>query len=404
MSLIVQKYGGSSVADEDKIRHVAERIVATKRAGHNVVAVVSAMGNTTNDLLNLARNLAREPSRRELDMLLACGERISMSLLSMCIQDMGERAISLTGPQCGIRTTDNHFNARITDVKAGRVEREVQRGKIVIVAGYQGMNRRGEVTTLGRGGSDTTAVAVAAAINAERCEIYSDVDGVYSADPRIVENAAPMKEISYAEMTELSHHGASVLNPRAVEYAWKRNVPTVARCTFNDAPGTMIHDREPDEDPKVLGVACHKELVWISLRGKDIVERLGDEVLEAIEKNDIFVDDTDTAGERRDLLISTEDIANLDSFADRLRGRFSDNIQVATELGSVSAVGLQVGANPDTLMDAEKALEARGISVRVSFRSRHSITCLVDAEQVGDALRALHHQFIEQPGRAKEVA
>lgn len=404
MSLIVQKYGGSSVADEDKIRHVAERIVETRRAGHDVVAVVSAMGNTTNDLLNLARNLAQEPSRRELDMLLACGERISMSLLSMCIQDMGERAISLTGPQCGIRTTDNHFNARITDVKAGRVEREVERGKIVIVAGYQGMNRRGEVTTLGRGGSDTTAVAIAAGINADRCEIYSDVDGVYSADPRIVENAAPMPEISYAEMTELSHHGASVLNPRAVEYAWKRHVPTVARCTFNDAPGTLIHDRSVDEDPKVVGVACHKELIWVSLRGKDVVARLGDEVLEAIEKNDIFVDDTDEAGERRDLLISTEDIANLDSFADRLRERFKDNIQVATQLGSVSAVGLQVGRNPDTLLDAEKALDAEGISVRISFRRDHSITCLVDADQVGDALRALHRQFIEQPGQSKEVA
>lgn len=404
MSVIVQKFGGSSVADEDKMRHVARRIVATRREGHDVVAVVSAMGNTTNDLLNKARSLAREPSRRELDMLLACGERISMSLLSMCIQEMGEQAISLTGPQSGIRTTDNHFNARITDVKAGRVERELKRGRIVIVAGYQGMNHRGEVTTLGRGGSDTTAVAVAAGIKADRCEIYSDVDGVYSADPRIVETAAPIDEISYAEMTELSHHGASVLNPRAVEYAWKRRLPVAARCTFSDAPGTLIHDRKVDGDPKVTGVACHKELVWVSLRGRDIVAQHGDEVLRAIEKNDIFVDDTDEEGARRDLLISTDDIANLDSFADRLRERFEDNITVSTELGSVSAVGLKVGQDPETLLDAQKALESAGITVRVSFQRDHSITCLVDSDQVGDALRALHRQFIEQSSQAKEVA
>jgi aspartate kinase len=404
MSLIVQKFGGSSVADEDKMRHVAQRIVETSRAGHQVVAVVSAMGKTTNNLLNMARDLSKEPSRRELDMLLACGERISMSLLSMTIQDLGEDCISLTGPQAGIRTTDNHFNARITDVQAGRVHRELDRGRIVVVAGYQGMNSRGEVTTLGRGGSDTTAVAVAAGIEADRCEIYSDVDGVYTADPRIVENARPMPEISYVEMTELAHHGASVLNPRAVEYAWRRNVEVRARCTFNDAPGTVIHEREADGEAKVLGVACHKELVWVSLRGKDLVASLGDEVLEAIEKNDIFVDDTGEDGERRDLLISTEDIANLDTFAERLRNRFDDRITVTTDQGSVSAVGLNTGKDPDVLLKAEKALEQAGVSVRVSFTRDHSLTCLVDASQVGDALRALHAAFIEDSRQAREVA
>ncbi|MCP1728496.1 aspartate kinase [Natronospira proteinivora] len=404
MSLIVQKFGGSSVADEDKIRHVAQRIVDCRRAGNEVVAVVSAMGKTTNNLLNMARNLANDPSRRELDMLLACGERISMSLLSMAIQELGEDCISLTGPQAGIRTTDNHFNARITDVQAGRVHRELERNRIVVVAGYQGMNSRGEVTTLGRGGSDTTAVAVAAGVEADRCEIYSDVDGVYTADPRIVDNARPMPEISYVEMTELAHHGASVLNPRAVEYAWRENVEVRARCTFNDAPGTRIHHREADEEAKVLGVACHKELVWVSLRGQDLVAKLGAEVLEAIEKNDIFVDDTGEDGERRDMLISTEDIANLDSFAERLRNQFDDRITVTTSQGSVSAVGLDTGKDPEILLKAEKALEEAGVSVRVSFTRDHSLTCLVDASQVGDAMRALHAAFLEDSNQAKEVA
>jgi aspartate kinase len=404
MSLIVQKYGGSSVADEDRMRHVAGRIIETRRQGHDVVAVVSAMGKTTNDLLNRARRLAGEPSRRELDMLLACGERISMSLLSMCIQDMGEDAISLTGPQCGIRTTDNHFNARITDVKTGRVQRELERGRIVVVAGYQGMNRRGEVTTLGRGGSDTTAVAVAGGIGADRCEIFSDVDGVYSADPRIVNDASPIPEISYAEMTELARHGASVLNPRAVEYAWKRGITVVARSTFTDAPGTVIHDRDPSGDPQVTGVACHKELVWVSLRGRDTVRRLGDEVLKAIEKNDIFVDDTDSGGERRDLLISTEDIANLDSFAKRLRERFEEGVTVTTDLGSVSAVGLDVGPDSSVQMRAHKALEQNELKVRVSFPGQHSLTCLVAASQVSEAMRIIHGEFIEERSASREVA
>ncbi|WP_406672565.1 aspartate kinase [Natronospira sp.] len=404
MSLIVQKFGGSSVADEDKMRHVAQRIVETRRAGHQVVAVVSAMGKTTNNLLNMARDLAKDPSRRELDMLLACGERISMSLLSMAIQELGEDCISLTGPQSGIRTTDNHFNARITDVKAGRVERELERGRIVVVAGYQGMNSRGEVTTLGRGGSDTTAVAVAAGVNADRCEIYSDVDGVYTADPRIVETARPMPEISYVEMTELAHHGASVLNPRAVEYAWRRDVEVRARCTFNDAPGTIIHEREAGDEAKVLGVACHKELIWVSLRGKDRVAGLGDKVLKAIEKNDIFVDDTGDDGERRDMLIATEDIANLDIFADGLRDQFDDRISVSTDLGSVSAVGLHTGEDPDILRKAEAALERAGVGVRISFTREHSLTCLVEAAQVGDAMRALHAVFLDDAKQAREVA
>jgi aspartate kinase len=205
-------------------------------------------------------------------------------------------------------------------------------------------------------------------------------------------------------MTELAHHGASVLNPRAVEYAWRRNVEVRARCTFNDAPGTVIHEREADDEAKVLGVACHKELVWVSLRGKDRVASLGDEVLEAIEKNDIFVDDTGEDGERRDLLISTEDIANLDTFAERLRNRFDDRITVTTDQGSVSAVGLNTGKDPDVLLKAEKALEQAGVSVRVSFTRDHSLTCLVDASRVGDALRALHAAFIEDSSQAREVA
>ncbi|HET7370612.1 MAG TPA: aspartate kinase [Gammaproteobacteria bacterium] len=232
MAIIVQKFGGSSVATGDKLRHVAGKIAATRRQGHDVVAVVSAMGNTTTELLDLASQLSTEPGPRELDMLLSSGERISMSLLSMAIEQLGESAISLTGPQSGIRTTARHYDARIEAVHPDRIRAEFGRGRVVVVAGFQGETPDGEVATLGRGGSDTTAVALAAALNAERCEIYSDVDGIYSADPRIVDGANRLQTIGYEEMQELARHGAKVLNPRAVTYAAKRNVTIHARSTF----------------------------------------------------------------------------------------------------------------------------------------------------------------------------
>src|SRR5471032_1289234 len=242
MSIVVQKYGGSSVADVSRIKQVAERVMRTRREGHDVVVVVSAMGDTTDDLLGLARQVSPNPDRRELDMLLSVGERISMALLSMAIRDLGGDAISFTGSQAGIITNDRHVDARIIEVRPFRVQDELDRGKIAIIAGYQGVSYRKEVTTLGRGGSDTTAVALAAALNAEWCEICSDVDGVYSADPRIVPSAHRLPELGYEEMQEMAAAGARVLNAQAVEFAKEKGIAIFARATGSppmaDASGT----------------------------------------------------------------------------------------------------------------------------------------------------------------------
>ncbi len=237
MSIVVQKYGGSSVADVARIRQVAERVVRTKQAGHDVVVVVSAMGDTTDELLALAKQVSPNPERRELDMLLTAGERISMALLSMAIRELGGDAISFTGSQSGIITNDRHVDARIVEVRPFRVQDELARGKIVVVAGYQGVSYRREVTTLGRGGSDTTAVAMAAALGAEYCEICSDVDGVYTADPRVVPDARRIGTLSYEETQELAEAGAKVLNAQAVEFAKEKGIAIYARATASPLPG-----------------------------------------------------------------------------------------------------------------------------------------------------------------------
>ena len=258
MPILVQKYGGSSVADVEKIGKVADRVVAAKQGGHDVVVVVSAMGKTTDELLGLARQVSGDPPRRELDMLVSTGERVSMALLSIAIHARGGDAISFTGSQSGIITNDRHFDARILEVRPHRIDDELARGKIVIVAGYQGMSYRREITTLGRGGSDTTAVALAAALGAERCEIYSDVDGVYSADPRVVPDAAHLPEIDLASLQEMAEAGAKVLNAQAVEWARRAKIAVHARKT-SDPVGAgretvCVERQEPAHMRAVVGL------------------------------------------------------------------------------------------------------------------------------------------------------
>lgn len=390
MSIIVQKYGGSSVADPARLKHVARKIVAARRSGHDVVAVVSAMGDTTSDLLELAADLAAEPGYRELDMLLSSGERISMSLLSMAIQELGEPAISLTGPQSGIYTTDRHFDARIEAVHPRRVREELAQGRIVVVAGFQGENPAGEVATLGRGGSDTTAVALAAALDAERCEIYSDVDGIYSADPRIVDGAMRLQAISYEEMQELARHGAKVLNPRAVSYAAAHSVRIHARSTFSPSGGTVIHGHGgSDATPEVIGVACHRELVRVAL---DADSSLGDELVDRVGLAGVFRDNTGAAN--RELLLSTAVMADAGAFVSRLERELGDYVAIDANLGSVSAVGFGVGA-ASARSHALRALGGGATQIHDSFESAHSITCVVDAPRVQSALRGLHRYFVE---------
>src|SRR5512132_3312209 len=268
MPIVVQKYGGSSVADVSRIRQVAERVMRTREQGHNVVVVVSAMGDTTDDLLALAKRVSANPDRRELDMLLSAGERISMALLSMAIRELGGDAISFTGSQSGIITNDRHIDARIIEVRPCRVQDELARGRVVVIAGYQGVSYRREVTTLGRGGSDTTAVAMAAALGAEYCEICSDVDGVYTADPRLVPEARRVGVLSYEETQELAESGAKVLNAQAVEFAKTAGIAIYARATASPLPGndpsadgTVVRRNAPRAPGTVAGVASERDIL-----------------------------------------------------------------------------------------------------------------------------------------------
>src|SRR4249920_402813 len=275
MSIVVQKYGGSSVADVAKLQKVAARVMRTRAQGHDVVVVVSAMGDTTDELLSLAKQVSANPDRRELDMLLTTGERVSMALLSIAIRELGGDAISFTGSQSGIVTNDRHIDARIIEVRAFRVQDELARGNIVIIAGYQGVSYRKEVTTLGRGGSDTTAVAMAAALDAEYCEICSDVDGVYSADPRVVLEARRIGTLSYEETQEMAESGAKVLNAQAVEFAKERGIAIYARATSGPLPGadpsvdgTVVRKSAPRMPGTVVGVASEREVILLESEAK----------------------------------------------------------------------------------------------------------------------------------------
>src|ERR1700740_192674 len=268
MSIVVQKYGGSSVADAKKLKRVAGRVMLRRASGHNVVVFVSAMGDTTDNLLALAKTISPNPDRRELDMLLSAGERISMALLSMAVRGLGGNAISFTGSQSGIITNDRHVDARIIEVRPFRVQDELARGKIVVVAGYQGVSYRREVTTLGRGGSDTTAVAMAAALGAEWCEICSDVDGVYTADPRVVAGARRIGTLSYEETQELAEAGAKVLNAQAVEFAKEKGIAIYARATAGPLPGidpsadgTVVRKDAPRIPGTVVGIASERDIL-----------------------------------------------------------------------------------------------------------------------------------------------
>src|SRR3954452_14018729 len=276
MSIVVQKYGGSSVADVARLRQVADRVMRTKREGHDVVVVVSAMGDTTDDLLRLAKQVSPNPDRRELDMLLTAGERISMALLSIAIRELGGDAISFTGSQSGIITNDRHVDARIIEVRPVRVQDELANGRIVVIAGYQGVSYRREVTTLGRGGSDTTAVAMAAALGAEYCEICSDVDGVYTADPRIVANATRIGTLSYEETQEMAEAGARVLNAQAVEFAKDKGIAIYARATASALPGddpsadgTVVRRDAPRGAGAVAGVASEHDVLVLQFVDRD---------------------------------------------------------------------------------------------------------------------------------------
>lgn len=400
MSILVQKFGGSSVADPDRIKNVARIAIAEKERGRQVVVVVSAMGKTTDNLLSLVRQITDTPDPREIDMLLTTGEQISIAMLAIAIQSMGHGAISFTGPQVGIITDDAHRKAKIVRINDEVIRKELDADRIVIVAGFQGMTVDGQLTTLGRGGSDTTAVALAAALKAEMCDIYTDVDGVYTADPRIVPNARKLHRISFDEMLELASLGAKVLHSRCVEIGRNFNVPIHVRSSFEIVPGTMVVQEVKDmEDIVVSGVAYNRNEAKISMIGvpdkpgvaAKLFARLGDEnvVVDMIIQNvgaDGLNDITFT--------VSKDDLAQALKIAD----------SEATELGArkvvhdrgiakVSVVGVGMKSHSSVAATMFRALARNNINIEMISTSEIKISCVIREEDVDKAVRAIHDEF-----------
>jgi aspartate kinase len=388
----VIKYGGSSLATADHIRFVAEQIIERKRPGEHLVIVASAMGDATDQLMSLAGEVSSDPPLRELDKILGTGEHVSTALLCMALRRLGHEAVSLTGPQGGIRTSDEHFNASVEDVDDRRIRKELADGRIVVVAGFQGQNTAGEITTLGRGGSDTTAVVLADALAAGRCEICSDVDGVYSADPRVVKDARRLDSISYVEMLEMARHGASVLDSRAVHHARGAGVEIYARSTFEpDAPGTLISELSTDE-PRVVGIASHEALLSLAIDAA-ADRAAANAILEEVEPDDVFLDKTDAGTGRRNILIPSNRLADERSFTAGLHEEFEHQVVVGSPCSSVSAIGLGVGSDED-LQETSRRFSARvGVSPSDDFSGEHSITCLVQPDQAALLMNAFHREF-----------
>jgi aspartate kinase len=397
MSIVVQKYGGSSVADVSKLRQVAARVMRTRAQGHDVVVVVSAMGDTTDDLLSLAKQVSANPDRRELDMLLTTGERISMALLSIAIRELGGDAISFTGSQSGIITNDRHVDARIIEVRPVRVQDELARGKIVVIAGYQGVSYRREVTTLGRGGSDTTAVAMAAALGAEYCEICSDVDGVYTADPRVVPEAQRIGTLSYEETQELAESGAKVLNAQAVEFAKTAGIVIYARATAAPLPGadpsadgTVVRKHAPRAPGSVVGVTSERDV--LVLHGGAAGPG---EILEFLDEHHVAGKQLHVADGRLTLVVSRENLHEEGRVRTAIEARFGRHVTIVDTLAAVSVVGAGINASFHNVRRGSDALAAAGIGPTGIATSSFRITWMIDRTRTDDAVRLLHERFIE---------
>jgi aspartate kinase len=395
--IVVQKYGGSSVADVQKMQKVADRVAAAKAAGKDVVVVVSAMGDTTDDLLALAKQISESPARRELDMLLSAGERISMALLSMALNARGVPAVSFTGSQSGIVTNDAHTNARIVEVRPFRVQDELAKGRVVIVAGYQGVSYRRDITTLGRGGSDTTAVALAAALEAD-CEIYSDVEGVYTADPRVVPEARRLAELGYEEMQELAESGAKVLNAQAVEFAKEKGIAIYARATRGGAE-TVVRKSPPRAPGRVVGVASETALVILTTadEGPGLLFRLLEHLDERqVAGKQLLFQDWPGRGGSGSLVLSLENLHDFPNLRRDLEHEFDDRVQLRDGLGAVSAIGAGINASFENVRRAFGVLSRQGASVHGVSTSSFRISLLLEEAKVPDAVRGLHAELVTE--------
>lgn len=408
MGRIVQKFGGSSVADAESIKRVARRIARTRGEGHDVIIVISAMGDTTDDLMDLALKVSPRPKSRELDMLLTTGERQSAALLAMALSDLGVEAVSYTGSQAGVITTPTHGNARIIDITPGRVEKALGEGNVAIVAGFQGVAQTTkDVTTLGRGASDTTAVALAAALSADYCEIYSDVDGVYTADPRIVKSARHVEEIGYEDMMEMAASGAKILHLRCVEYARREGVPVHVRSSFSDQPGTWVKNQDEItkddtmEEAIITGVAHDRGEAKITIAG--VPDKVGEaaRIFRAVADEDLNIDMivqniSRLSDVKTDISFTlpmsdgAKAIAALEAIKDEVG---FDELLYDDQIGKVSVVGVGMRSHPGVSATFFDALAKADVNLQMISTSEIRISVIVGADDVDRAVRAAHTAF-----------
>lgn len=399
MSIIVQKYGGTSVGDIEKIKNIAKKVVETKRQGNKMVIVVSAMGKTTNQLVSMAHEITENPSEREMDVLLSTGEQITIALLAMAIESLGENVISLTGAQAGIITDSRHKKARIEEINTERLNCELNNNKIVIVAGFQGVTKEGNISTLGRGGSDTSAVALACALKADMCEIYTDVPGVFTTDPRKVKTAKLMDEISYDEMLELAKLGAKVLHPRSVELARKYNLVLYVKSTFEEGKGTKVTGVNKMEKVLVRGVTIDENIARISVVDVPDHPGVAFNLFSHLAKNNIAIDmiiqNLDHNGKNDiSFTVSADDLNNAKNIANEFLESVDGNkVIVKEDVCKLSIVGTGITGSAEVASKLFEVLYKAGVNIEMISTSEIKISCLIDKKLGLEALNAVHEAF-----------
>lgn len=409
MALIVQKYGGTSVGDTDRIRRVAQRVAGWHRSGDQVVVVVSAMSGVTNNLISLAREVCPRPSERELDMLLATGEQTTIALMAMALHAVDIPAVSLTGAQAGIVTDGVHSKAKIANITPDTIHQLLGKGNVVIVAGFQGQTMEGQITTFGRGGSDLSAIALAAAIRADLCQIYTDVDGVYSADPRIVSDARKIDEISYDEMLEMASSGSKVMQSRAVEFAKKFNVVFEVRSSFNDNPGTIVKEETPImEQVVVRGLSQEKNQAKVTIVGvpdtPGAAAKLFTRIAKANVNVDMIVQNVSTSGNSTDLTftVNKDDIPSLRDIVDAFVAEIqAKDVRIEEGIAKLSVVGIGMKSHSGVAAGLFTALAEAGINIQMISTSEIKISVAIEESKAEDAIRAAHEKFklnLEDPG------
>ena len=405
MALIIQKYGGTSVADAVRVKEVAKRVLKYKNEGHDVIVVVSAPAGTTDSLIRRAYELSETPNKRELDMLLTSGEQISIASLAIAIEDLGKKAVSLNAFQVDFKTTDEHTKATILGINTDIIKEKLSEGNVVVFAGFQGITENNEITTLGRGGSDTTAVALGAALKADEVEIYTDVDGVYTADPRVVKNPKKLNTISYQEMLEMAASGAKVLHPRAVEIAARYGIKIHLRSSFDDSTGTIVKEKgdESMEQVKIIGITSTKNEGKITLSGvpdkPGIAAKVFSKLAKAKINTDIILQSSSVTKEFNNIsyTVSIDDLKEAVEISQELKEELgAEGVSYDANIAKISAIGIGLKTHYETTAEIFDTLAENGINIDMISCSEINVSCIIKEEDVNKAVRALHKKFIEE--------